>query len=255
MLEYQIVYDYWEGNLVIEIATLDANGVAGHIIRLNDMQGGHHRDINFDRYWAGTVGRLRMPYFVYNPWVDGLQNYNWFAANKPADCTRRLLVDIEVIYKGYSKSVYAQQVDYCIKKFQDCGYVPTIYTGPWFLEYLSTWPTTVDYHWARYPDAMKPSASTVRTFEELKAKISTLAWNPDGGVKAPGKVALWQVSDKWILPGTGRHAIDVNVFPGTRAELEAWFGSTATPPVVVPPEVDRLPAFLQKLDALEAEYR
>jgi GH25 family lysozyme M1 (1,4-beta-N-acetylmuramidase) len=255
--EVQIVYDYWEGNLVVDLATIRANMVMAFLLRLNDMRGGHHKDEKFDLYWAAVKGYLRAPYFVYNPWVDGLQNYKWFIENKPGDCTTRVVLDVEVVYKGYSGSAYAMALDYCIKKFQDSGYDPAIYTGPWFLEYLSTWPANVDYHWARYPDSMRPSASTMRTFEELRAKIGVTPWNPDGGEKAPGPVKLWQVSDKWILPGTGRHAIDVNIFPGTYPELAAWFrAEPTTPPPVVPGEIVHLPTgFITELQTLVSKYK
>jgi hypothetical protein len=43
--------DVWEGSLEIQEDELEGF-VAGFMIRLNDIQGGHHKDQNFDNQWA-----------------------------------------------------------------------------------------------------------------------------------------------------------------------------------------------------------
>ena len=53
------------------------------ITRLNDINGGHHKDENFDKQWKQAQYFLRAPYFVYNPWVNGKGNYDWLMANLP----------------------------------------------------------------------------------------------------------------------------------------------------------------------------
>jgi hypothetical protein len=37
---YQVVLDVWQGNLDIDEDTLQAGGVAGLIVRINDINGG-----------------------------------------------------------------------------------------------------------------------------------------------------------------------------------------------------------------------
>jgi aspartate 1-decarboxylase len=54
-----LVADLYEGSLEIDEPVLKANGVAGMIIRLNDMNGGHHLDTGFSNMspsWAGRGG-------------------------------------------------------------------------------------------------------------------------------------------------------------------------------------------------------
>lgn len=223
MDNYQIVYDIWEGNPTIDIGILKENSIAGFILRLNSMSGGHHMD---EQFWANYKKLqndfLTMLYFVYNPWVDDKANYTWLKDHFPGDITLKFCADIEVKYAEYNPDKYADAVEGFIKRVQDGGYDPMAYTGGWFLNCLSRWPK-IDYHWARYPYSIDRNPG--KTFDELRSRIASLKWEPDAGTKAPGPVKLWQISDKWILPGTPDHAIDVNLFNGTYDELKAWWGN------------------------------
>jgi GH25 family lysozyme M1 (1,4-beta-N-acetylmuramidase) len=223
-----IGYDYWEGNPDIDETQI--TGIIKYLIpRLNDMNGGHHMDQLFTKHWAEAKNFLRFFYFVYNPWKKGLDNWNWMKANMPKDSPPRFAVDIEVKYPGYSSSAYAQEVYNFISLAIADGMRPVVYTGNWFLEYLSSWRSDVDYWWARYPDLANPVTSP-STFQQLADRMNPLVWNP--GI-APGPVKLWQVSEKWLLPGSGGHAVDINLWNGTYQELTDWIGGI-TPPVVPP---------------------
>ena len=72
MNNYLLLVDTYESETIDE-AALKTNNVSGMIIRLNHIEGGHHLDANFTTQWAetGKADLLRVPYFVYNPWVDG----------------------------------------------------------------------------------------------------------------------------------------------------------------------------------------
>ena len=153
---YQIVLDQWEGNLDINDSLIKSAGVAGVISRINSMSGGHHMDGSFSKAWADSIiFDVRCPYFVYNPFVDGLANFNWLFPRIPVDAPKRIMIDIEVAMKGYLPSTYGYQVGILIAKLQNAGYWPTIYSGLWFLSNLSPWPK-IDYWWARYPYSVYP---------------------------------------------------------------------------------------------------
>ncbi len=220
-----LVVDVWEGQLQIDEAVLKAGGVAGMGIRLNDMNGGHHMDTNFVKQWDEAKNFVRFPYFVYNPWVDGAANYAWLAAHVPSEVLA-LAVDIEVRKTGYPASTYAIEVG----KFLDLckpHWRVIIYTGQWFLPYLSSWPKTVDYWWAQYPDH-KTYFGGAKTWQDVKARLDKLD-KPFNVKYVPGNLKLWQFSgDMLVLPGNSR-PIDVNLFYGTEQELAAYFG-TNTPP-------------------------
>ena len=47
----EFLIDVWEGALDIDEALLRNAGVVGIITRLNDINGGHHKDENFDKQW------------------------------------------------------------------------------------------------------------------------------------------------------------------------------------------------------------
>ena len=73
MNDYLLLVDTYEGERQINEAALIANNIAGMIIRLNHMAGGHHLDriSPYNGVETGEAGLLRVPYFVYNPWVNG----------------------------------------------------------------------------------------------------------------------------------------------------------------------------------------
>lgn len=227
---YQIVLDQWEGNLDIDDGLIKAAGIAGVISRINSVSGGLHMDGSFAKAWADSrIFDVRCPYFVYNPWVDGLANFNWLITRIPADAPKRIMIDIEVAMSGYAPSTYGYHVGIMITKLQQAGYWPTVYSGLWFLENLSPWPK-VDYWWARYPYAVYPGGLTQIIWDALKLKVNGLAWDPDPYHKAPGIVKLWQCTgDKYILPGSAGKPLDINLWQGTLADLRAWFGMSGAP--------------------------
>jgi GH25 family lysozyme M1 (1,4-beta-N-acetylmuramidase) len=221
--------DTWEGQLEIDEATLKSNSVAFMFVRLNDMNGGHHKDEGFDKQWAEAKNFYRAPYFVYNPWVNGLQNFQWLQANMPVD-SKSLAVDIEVKYTGYSPVTYAAEVAKFESLLKVNGYKYVIYTGEWFLQYLSAWNKDADYWWAQYPLEFYPSSVLRLTWDELRARLVKYT-APANAAKCPGRLKMWQFSgDRLILPGNDRE-MDTNVHLGTDAELIAFFGQS----IVIPP--------------------
>lgn len=226
---YRLLIDTWEGQLNIDENILKINDVAGIIVRLNNMSGGHHKDVNFDAQWSQAAMFHRAVYFVYNPWVNGQANFDWLSANMPVDA-KFVFLDIEVVYPGYSSLTYANEV----KKF--VALVKTkwkyaIYTGEWFLPYLSFWDTTSDYWWAQYYSAFYPSSTQNWTWTDIHTKLAGYTL-PANATKIPGKLKLWQfTADRIVLPGNSK-PIDVSVFYGSDADLANWFGETVvTPPV------------------------
>jgi len=104
-----------------------------------------------------------------------------------------------------------------------------LYTGQWFLDKLSSWPMA-DYWWAQYMNVMYPGGAQTWTFDQLRYIMDTLTV-PTNASSIPGTLKLWQCSgDRIILPGTGGHPTDINLFRGTLADLESWMGGQATPP-------------------------
>ena len=231
-MTYQILFDVWEGNPTFDEQNAKENGVNAVIIRINDMNGGHHMDENFTTQWEEAKKfNLRMIYFVYNPWQKGKDNWDWLKSHLPKkadgtyDCPKKISLDIEVKKTGYSAKEYANQVADLIRLMRLEGFDPFIYTGSWFLGYLSYWPKDVDYWWARYPNSMSPRYNS---WDELYEKVNELTWTPDLiGQKrySPGPVKIWQISDKWVLPCTPKHAIDVNIWNGDYESLAAWWGN------------------------------
>ena len=215
---FTVGVDVWEGQLDCNEQAFLQGGVGYMLIRINDMQGGHHRDAGFAAQWEQAAPFARIPYFVYNPWVSGAANCDYLRSILPAGVTT-VAVDVEVSYEGYPATTYAAQVGACIDRMQAAGMRPIIYTGQWFKPRLSEWPKDVDYWWARYPYALYPASKTAITWQEFREKLTNVMWYPAGTGIIPGPCRLWQCSaDRFILPGTGR-PIDVNVFNGTLEEF------------------------------------
>lgn len=230
-----LVVDVWEGQLEIDEPVLKAAGVAGMGIRLNDMNGGHHMDTNFYAQWEQAVNFVRFPYFVFNPWVDGAANFAWLITHLPTEVLCFAL-DVEVKYSAVSPAKYAGEIvkflDLCAKR----GLRVIIYTGQWFLPYLSSWPK-VDYWWAQYPDPYL-YFSGVTTWAELKLRLdSDKLAKPFNSGAVPGILKMWQFSGDYLrLPGNSR-AMDVNLFMGSVEDLQDYFGTGADPepkPEIIP---------------------
>lgn len=229
--------DVWEGSLEVNEFILLDSGVKFMIPRLNDMNGGHHIDENFYRQWIEAAGFLRAPYFVYNPWVSGERNADWLFDNMPDDTPPRIFCDIEVRYPDYPAQEYAYQVAEFIAILKGNGLQPCIYTGGWFLSYLSEWPNEVDYWWARYPLYLYPEVATQISWMDIKSRIDTVGWSPDPAGVCPGAVKLWQCSaDRYIPTGTLR-TTDINAWNGDLASLEAWWGAKFPQSGYEPPPV------------------
>ena len=222
----QRILDVWEGSLDTQEDIVRAGGIVGLIIRLNHMSGGHHLDTNFWTQWEQSKNFLRAPYFVFNPWVDYQTNYNWLTTNLPKEGVTRLFIDVEVQYSGYSSEVYADQIQSFINLIAVQYPLTVIYTGEWFLSFLSHWPTNVPYWWARYPWYFYPAKPEVWTYEKLETETERYGYYPDPRNHCPSKAELWQCSgDRIILPGCQDRPVDVNLFNGSLEQLEAWWGA------------------------------
>jgi GH25 family lysozyme M1 (1,4-beta-N-acetylmuramidase) len=232
-----LVVDAWEGN-DIDATMLKDNGVGAVILRLNDMNGGHHLDKRFTEAWteAGEAGIVRAPYFVYNPWATSLENFNWLKANKPVN-TNTIAIDIEVIKSGYSPRVYSENIVDFLDRCDHAGWRTIIYTGAWFLPYLSVWPNT-EYWWAQYPHPDTYLKGTT-TWDQLRNDLKVLTV-PFNTTAIPGVLKMWQFTGDYLtLPGS-TNKIDANVFYGTSEDLAKYFASNpedssipAPDPVVV----------------------
>jgi GH25 family lysozyme M1 (1,4-beta-N-acetylmuramidase) len=241
MTKYEYVYgvDVWEGSLDVDEGILKEAGVEFVIVRLNDMRGGHRVDRNFVRQWVQCDQFIRWPYFVYNPWVNGRTNFEFLAKNAP-ECGA-VSIDIEVRYTGYSPVTYAAQVA-AFLKLAGAKWNINIYTGQWFLPYLSTWPANYEYWWAQYPYALYPSTRTRISWPALVDRIAALKLFP---VRSPGACRLRQVTaDRYVLPGCQDRPVDINVWNGTLEELRAWAGGN--PPL---PPLDKGGEWMAALDA------
>lgn len=218
-MNYILGVDVWEGNPQIDELTLKTAGVEFMVIRLNDMNGGHHKDVNFDAQWAQAANFIRWPYFVYNPWVSGQQNFDWLATNTPAGA-HAVSFDIEVRKTGYSPHEYATQTSIFRALVAQYWHHNT-YTGTWFLDCLDSWPVT-DYWWARYPYVVYPAQREHWTWNQLKAVMDSMTWNPG---TPPGPCKLWQITgDRLIMPGCGDTCVDINAWNGTLEELRMFAG-------------------------------
>lgn len=261
---YTLGVDTWEGSLEIDEAAFRAGGVEFAFIRINDMNGGHHKDAGFDKSWAEAGEFIRAPYFVYNPWVSGKHNFDFLVSILPAGVTT-IAPDIEVRYTGYAPSTYAAEVRVFIDMMINAGMLPIGYTAQWFLPNLLTWPKDIEYWWARYITALYPPTTEHITWEQLKAKLAAVSFSPAvaAGI-IPGPCALWQCSaDRYVLPGTTR-TLDINVFNGTPKDMIARYKFPdvqlpprykAAPPVVEPPAVDPHIAQLANVRSEFDEYR
>jgi hypothetical protein len=227
-MQYILGVDTWEGNPTIDEAILKAAGVEFMIIRLNDMNGGHHKDVNFDRQWAEAAPFIRFPYFVYSPWYTGKQNFDFLAVNMPPDA-KAVATDIEVRKDGYSPHDYATQVG--VFRALVSGYWNQIpYSGSWFLDCLDKWPVT-NYWWARYPFIVYPPSRENWTWDKLKAIMTNMTWNPGNNI--PGPCKMWQITgDRLILPGCGNTCVDINAWSGTLEELQEFAGAPPSTPTL-----------------------
>lgn len=252
---YQLFVDVWEGNPDLDYATLVSYGVAGAVVRLNDMSGGHHMDTAFIATWLKVkIMPCRALYFVYNPWVDGKANYAWLAAHVPADFNSRIYADVEVKYPNYSPDAYANEVAIFVALCKTRWPI-SIYTGQGFLSTLTTWPKDVDYWWAAYPNNFNTGESI--SWPELHNRLDAMAFAYNGATCPGGKanIKAHQFSGGGvILPGFGTHKVDLSVFPGTLTDLQKWMGPFGAPlhtPIEdVPSDADKIIALANNVAAL-----
>lgn len=223
----ETILDVWEGALDIDEGLLQLENVHAIIIRLNDINGGHHLDENFQNQWDQAEYFLRAPYFVYNPWVDGHTNAQWMLSHLPIIGVTRVFIDVEVTKIGYSSEVYADQLQICINEIKQVYPKTTIYTGGWFLPIVAHWPANVDYWWARYPYTLCPQGDRQYwSWEKWRTTSNTYGFHPDLEHKCPGQISAWQCSgDKLILPGCADRAIDLTLFNGDLNSLQNWWGA------------------------------
>lgn len=235
MNNYLLLVDTYEAETINESA-LKANDISGMIIRMNHIGGGHHLDEKFTTQWkeTGEAGLLRIPYFVYNPWVDEQANYDWFVKHVPYEAGA-VTVDVEVKYPGYSPAKYAAAVaKFCQLVSPRWNFM--LYTGEGYLDLLSAWPTDVDYWWAQYPFSLYPDAPQQWTWDQVRDRVNALP-GPSNADKVPGPWKMWQATgDRLILPGSDK-PIDVDVFSGTLDELKTWINEKPSiPPIHFPDE-------------------
>jgi hypothetical protein len=234
-----IIFDVYEGSLEIDETELSGH-VKGLAIRINDIRGGHHKDENFDKQWKEAEGFYRAPYFVYNPWKSGADNFSWLIPNCPE--TKIICVDAEVKKLLYAPKTYAKEFDVFYRKCQAAFGKVLIYTAEWFLPFLSAWPNG-EYWWAQYLKVVYPPARVNVTWAQLETMLAPLSI-PSNGNKCPGKIVMWQCSgDRLQVPGTQR-AIDVNLWLKPAADLDAYFlkpNATEPPPDVPPVEPPKPP--------------
>lgn len=230
----QLFVDTWESQGDIDEATLLANNIYAIFMRLNDINGGHHMDTYFAAQWEQAKNMLRVPYFVYNPWVTGQTNFDWLVAHMPNEA-RALAIDVEVIYTGYPSTTYAQEV---AKFYTLCKakWNTVIYTGEWFLQYLAYWPTDANYWWAQYPNAFYPPSTQYWTWDTIRNTLIQYP-RPFNESKCPGKVLMWQFTgDRLVLPGS-QNKIDANLAFMDEQSFVDWCGGVLPPPPPpVPPE-------------------
>jgi GH25 family lysozyme M1 (1,4-beta-N-acetylmuramidase) len=218
----QIVIDMWEATQTIKAGATPAAGV---IVRLNDMSGGHHLDTNFKAQWteAEKFGAHAL-YFVYNPWVSGAANFSWLSMNAPEDTPGRVFIDHELKHAGSPPEQLTPQFYDFMRRVEDWGKRQSIYSGKWFVPAMGAWPTSMEYWWMYYPYSLQNA--NFSDWEQVTAALEVAQW-PDASI-CPGPIRLWQACTHQAaggLPGCNGHMIDINKWPGTVAELRAWFGN------------------------------
>ena len=227
---WQMGVDTWEGQLAIDEILLKEEEIEFFIIRLNDMNGGHHMDTGFHQQWEEAKGFVRGLYFVYNPWVNAVQNFQWLRENAPGDTTF-VMIDVEVRKDDVTPYQYGAELrkftDMCV----DYYYRTVIYTGEAYLSLVDVWPTNVTYCWAQYPYELYHNGEGPKymTGLELRGEIDLYEgpFNAEMIPGGPDNWSIWQCSgDTMILPGTTR-IIDILVFRGSKAELVDFFGDAS----------------------------
>lgn len=221
MQNYTLIMDTWSGQGDIDEKLLWDGGVRGLITRLNSVYGDPVKDPYFDTQWAQSEIFTRWPYYVYDPWRTGLANYNWLGRNMPPNCPV-VMVDDEL--NAGNPDGLAREFD-IFRGLVAKTWKRHIYTGGWFLPFMSRWPKDEDYLWAQYPYIMHYRPAKIITFEILQSMLDDLIWPPTNAAMCPGPLKAWQCSgDSLILPGSNGKPIDIVVFPGTEADLRIWLG-------------------------------
>lgn len=230
-----LLIDTWEAGGEISESVLLNNRITGMLVRINDMNGGHHRDEGFNVQWEqASVLPVRIPYFVYNPWVSGKENFEWLWKNMPTTA-KGVAIDVEVEKSGYSSVEYAKQLNEFLTFTSDI-WKCMIYTGERYINMLSPWPKNYPYWWAQYPNALYPAERQSLSWAALREKLLPFS-GPTNASKVPGPLKMWQCSgDRYLMDGCSK-AMDVNVWMGTMEELQSFAASGGTS---VPEDPDKL---------------
>jgi hypothetical protein len=228
-----IILDEWQGNPNLNHPLLISSGVLGMIVRLNDMQGGHHLDKLFIQNWQLAQGyKAKAIYFVYNPWVDGVANYTWLKANLPAGYKGRIFFDVEVAYPNYSPAEYAQELLTCILLTEKNNPI-TIYTGLGSWALVNPWPKR-DFWWAYYFGNLIGSYQNWNSFVE---KVLPLSLPTSVISRVNGTIKMVQITGGGaVLPGMNGEGVDISVFLGNEQELIDYFGNSSGSVVTPEPE-------------------
>lgn len=246
---YLFVIDTWESGGEFDMKVLLENEVAGMIVRLNDMSGGHHMDTGFLKQWEQAAQLpVRIPYFVYNPWVNGQMNYDWLISHLPLECGS-IMIDLEVAYAGITKEKYASEFWDFWHKVTSSPLNAILYTGAGYLDLLSTWRKDVGYWWAQYPYQFYSNRRM--TWGRLRTELGTFD-APTNADKVPGPLKLWQLSgDKIIMEGCSK-ATDINVWYGSLDEFKAFANNKDVS--VTPPTVSGMPVLLSEREYFEGAH-
>lgn len=219
---YQPVLDIWEADeRKIDHKTL-SKFFKGMIIRLNDINGGHHLDTGLPENWedAKNFYPAQSIYFVFNPWVNYLVNYEFVNKWLPDDYGNRMVfIDIEVKYSGITKEQYANEVYEFIEKMKK-ERPTTIYTGMWFLDKLSYWRKDVPYWWACYIPELYPKNDTMYASHNKLMEIMDAYKEPYNRNLVPGSLLGTQITgDRVITEGSNGRVVDVSHFPYSEEQL------------------------------------
>jgi hypothetical protein len=215
--------DVWEGSLDIDENVIFAGGSKFIIIRMNDTVGGLHLDENFKKQWDQSRLFGKCPYFVVAPWIYASAQAKFIMDNMPQGC-KTICLDVELHYNE-TPTQYAVLLKQLITQLKTNGYLVIIYTGQWFMQYVSPWPTDCEYWLAAYALIAYPKERISLTWDQSKEIMKQLNWPT---LVMPGKIVIYQFTgDRWILPGCANRAVDMNLM--LVSDFERVFGQKSSP--------------------------